>query len=72
MKPGRIRLIRFIRSDGVLDVFDLKFKMPDSVVYEYVTAIIDTANQRLTVIHDAQTAHEEDFKVSDKPMKAPW
>jgi len=72
LKPGRIRLFRFIRSDGVLDVFGLKFKMPENVVYEYVTAIIDTGSQRLTVIHDARTVHQEDFTVSDKPMKAPW
>ncbi len=49
---GTYRLIRFIRSDRRLDVFGEKFRMPQDVVYEFVTAIINVKEQSLTVMHE--------------------
>jgi hypothetical protein len=40
---GRIVLIRFIRSNRMLDIFTEKFEVPHSLVYCYVKAEIDTS-----------------------------
>jgi len=39
---GNIILIRFIRSDRLLDIFGEKFKVSKSLVYSYVKAVIVT------------------------------
>jgi hypothetical protein len=56
--PGYIHLIRFIRSNRVLDVLSEKFPMPMSVVYEYVRATIDTKKEKLFVYHDSKLIEE--------------
>ena len=40
---GRIEFVRFIRSDRKLRLLNRAITMPDSVVYEYVTAVLDLA-----------------------------
>lgn len=72
IQPGRIHLIRFIRSNGMLDIFGLKFEMPREVIYEYVTATIDTEHEKLTVVHDQEVVYERDFKLAKTPMKIQW
>ena len=47
---GTYRLIRFIRSDRLLDVFGERFLLPKRAVYEYVTALIDVKEQMLSVL----------------------
>lgn len=59
--PGRIHLIRFIRSNRILDVFGEKFSMPTEVEYEYVWATIDTARETLFVYHDSKLVKEFDY-----------
>jgi len=51
--PGYIHLIRFIRSNRILDIFGEKFAMPMEVEYEYVWATIDTAKEQLSIYHDS-------------------
>ena len=51
--PGYIHLIRFIRSNRILDIFGEKFLMPGEVEYEYIWATIDTAKETLSVYHDS-------------------
>ena len=41
--------MRFIRSDGILDVFGEHFQLPEEAVYEYVTATIHVAQERMVV-----------------------
>ena len=48
--PGYIHLIRFIRSNRILDVFGEKFAMPMEVEYEYVWTTIDTAEENYSSI----------------------
>jgi hypothetical protein len=48
---GRVEYIRLIRSDVTLRLLDLAFPMPDHVVYEYVTAVLDIDHQHLDVLH---------------------
>ena len=52
--PGYVHLIRFIRSDRILDIFGEKYIMPDDVEYEYVRATIDTVQEKLLVYHDSK------------------
>ena len=40
---GRVELVRFIRSDRKLRLLSRAIPMPDTVVYEYVTAVLDLA-----------------------------
>lgn len=46
---GNIILIRFIRSDCMLDVFGEKFKVSKDLIYSYVKAIIVTEIRTLQV-----------------------
>ena len=61
ISPGYIHLIRFIRSDRVLDIFGEKYIMPDDVEYEYVWATIDTAKEKLLVYHDSKLIVEYSY-----------
>jgi hypothetical protein len=56
--PGYVHLIRFIRSDRILDIFGEKYVMPGEVEYEYVWATIDTAKEKLFVYHDSKLVVE--------------
>jgi len=56
--PGYINLIRFIRSNRILDIFGEKFSMPMEVEYEYVWATIDTTKGKLFVYHDSELVDE--------------
>ncbi len=51
--PGKVHIVRFIRSNRVLDIFGEKFSMPMEVEYEYVWATIDTTEETLSIYHDS-------------------
>jgi len=53
LNQGKIILVRFIRSNLVLDVFGEKFLMPKHLEYSYVITIIDVEKQRIIVLRDA-------------------
>lgn len=61
--PGRIHLVRFIRSDRVLDVFGERFRVPRALVYHYVVATIRTDAQRLVVSLDGTPVHELSYEL---------
>lgn len=52
--PGNVHLIRFIRSNRILDIFGEKFPMPIEVEYEYVWATINTVEETLSIYHDSK------------------
>jgi putative transposase len=60
-KSGQYHLVRFIRSDRLLDVFGEKFLMPAKAVYEYVQATIDVGREKLTVRLDRGRIEELDY-----------
>jgi len=60
---GRYHLVRFIRSDGLLDVFSEKFRLPSEAIYEYVIATIDVARQKLSITVDQAVIEEHDYKL---------
>jgi len=61
--PGYIHIIRFIRSDRILDVFGEKFAMPMEVEYEYVWTTIDSAAQKLSIYHDSKLVDQIPYSV---------
>lgn len=63
IEPGYIHLVRFIRSNRVLDIFSEKFLMPLNVVYEYVWATIDTEQEKLFLYHDKKLFKELDYEL---------
>jgi len=58
---GRYNLVRFIRSNLVLDIFGERFKMPFEAAYEYAVATIDVERQRLSVGIDGTTIAEYEY-----------
>jgi len=50
ISPGYVHIVRFIRSNKILDIFGEKYYLP--VEYEYVVATIDTAKETLSVYLD--------------------
>jgi len=56
--PGYVHLIRFIRSDRILDIFGEKYVMPGKVEHEYVWATIDTVQEKLFIYHDSKLVVE--------------
>jgi putative transposase len=60
---GRYHVVRLIRSDGQLDVFSERFKMPPETIYEYVWATVDVGRQRLSVRLDESTVEEIDYRL---------
>ncbi|MCM3901020.1 MAG: helix-turn-helix domain-containing protein [Pyrinomonadaceae bacterium] len=61
---GRYHLVRFIRSDGVLDVFGEKYSLPPEAAYEYVVATVDVALQKLIVQIEDQTLEEYKYAMT--------
>ena len=60
-KRGKYHLVRFIRSDALLNIFGEPFPLPSQTVYEYVIATIDVAQQKITVSLDKETVEEIDY-----------
>ena len=54
-------MIRFIRSNRILDVFGERYSMPAEVEHEYVWVTIDTVQEKLYVYHDSQLVIEYDY-----------
>lgn len=68
---GTISLIRFIRSDQVLDVFGEHFLLPMDLIYTYVRARIVTALHQIQVYAGEELAlclpYELPFSISTEP-----
>lgn len=46
-EKGKYHLVRFIRSNGLLDIFGERFRVPKQAMYEYLTATINVRNQSI-------------------------
>lgn len=62
-ESGRYHLVRFIRSDGLLDIFSEKFRLPPEATYEYVIATIDVAQQKIIVTMDQTVIEEHHYQL---------
>jgi len=61
ISAGYVHVIRFIRSNRILDIFGEKFAMPVELEYEYVWATIDTKDESLSVYHDSVLIDKLDY-----------
>lgn len=62
-ETGRYHLVRFIRSDELLDIFGEKFLVPPETVYEYLRATIDVGKQRLSMFLDNKKIDEHPYRM---------
>lgn len=60
---GRYHLVRFVRSDGRLDVFGEKFLAPPEAIYEYVRLTVNVTRQRLLVFLHDQLVDEHEYQL---------
>jgi putative transposase len=63
---GNIILIRFIRSNRILDIFGEKFKVSKSLVYSYVKAMVVTKIHRLQLYLGEELVDAFDYKLTIK------
>jgi len=61
---GNIILIRFIRSDRLLDIFGEKFKVSKNLVYSYVKAVIVTQIGSLQIYLGDDLVETFDYKLT--------
>jgi putative transposase len=60
---GNIILIRFVRSDRLLDIFGEKFKVSKNLVYSYVKAVIVTDIHRLQLYLGEELVDSFDYQL---------
>jgi hypothetical protein len=60
---GRYHLLRFVRSDRLLDVFGERFTAPPETTYEYVRLTVDVEHQRLLVFLDGTLLDEHRYSL---------
>ncbi|MDY6793639.1 MAG: integrase core domain-containing protein [Thermodesulfobacteriota bacterium] len=61
---GNIILIRFIRSNRILDIFGEKFEVSKSLVYSYVKAVIITEIHRLQLYLNEELVDSFDYQLT--------
>jgi len=64
LPDGNIILIRFIRSDRLLDIFGEKFKVSKSLVYSYVKAVIVTKIGSLQIYLGDELVDKFDYQLT--------
>jgi transposase InsO family protein len=62
-ETGFYHVVRFIRSNALLNLFGESFPMPPEVVYEYVWATIDVARQRLCLYLEDAVIDEREYRL---------
>ena len=62
-RKGRYHLIRFVRSERILDVFGERFPAPPEATSEYVRATVNVARQRLEVYLDDVLIDEHPYRL---------
>ena len=60
---GRVEWVRLIRSDRQLRILDHTFNMPETVVYEYVTATLVVEDHELIVTHHDHEINRHPFSL---------
>jgi hypothetical protein len=63
---GNVILIRFIRSNRLLDIFGEKFKVSKNLVYSYVKAVIVTEIGSLQIYLGDELVDKFDYKLTAK------
>jgi putative transposase len=68
LDQGKIILIRFIRSDLVLDIFGERFLLPRHLEYCYVQAVISIEDRILTVLRDNRVQWQTFYMIGQSTM----
>ncbi|MDE3247041.1 MAG: DDE-type integrase/transposase/recombinase [Bacteroidota bacterium] len=63
LRQGKIILVRFIRSDLILDVFGERFLMPKRLEYSYILALIDIETQCLMAMRDNKIEWQTHYQI---------
>ena len=58
---GKYHVFRFVRSNGLLDLFGEKFTLPPEATYEYVRATVNVTQQKLFVYLDNSLIDEKNY-----------
>ncbi len=67
LPDGNIILIRFIRSNRLLDIFGEKFVVSKDLVYSYVKVVVVTSIHTLQVYLGDEFVESFDYRLSFKP-----
>ncbi len=62
-RRGTVEFIRLIRSDRLLRVMDARITLPEGLVYEYVTAVLDVGREELAVLHRSRHVETLPFRL---------
>ena len=65
ISDGNITLIRFIRSNRILNIFGEQFKVPEDLIYSYVKAVIVTEIHTLRLYLGEELVTSFDYKLRD-------
>ena len=60
---GRYHVVRFIRSDGQMDVFGERFPVPPEAIYAYVWGTIDVREQSLSLYLGADLLSQQEYRM---------
>jgi len=67
--PGYIHIVRFVRSNRIIDIFGEKYSMPLEVEYEYVWVTIDTKAQTMSVYHDSVLIEQYNYPLPSSAIE---
>jgi len=67
--PGYIHIVRFVRSNRIIDIFGEKYSMPLEVEYEYVWVTIDTKTQMMSVYHDSVLVEQYSYPLPSSAIE---
>jgi putative transposase len=62
-KRGRYHVVRFIRSDGQMDVFGERFPVPPEAIYAYVWGTIDVREQSLSLYLGSDLLSQQEYRL---------
>ncbi len=62
-RKGQVEFIRLIRSDRLLRIMSVKIELPEALVHEYVTAVLDVRREELDVIHRGRRVKRVKFRL---------
>jgi len=60
---GRYHVVRFIRSDGQMDVFGERFPVPPEAIYAYVWGTIDVREQSLSLYLGSDLLNQQEYRL---------
>ena len=62
-ETGKYHLVRLIRSDLRINIFNEHFPVPPELEYEYVVATIDVKEQKLKLFNDKKQFEQFDYRM---------